>query len=89
MSLYDYRRSQDLERADVGFHALVMAAMRRADTDNLAKLQRAWPEVWTELQARYHAPGGVLEGELATSAEPCTACREVEDQLCAYHRVTP
>jgi hypothetical protein len=45
------------------FYTLLMAAMREADTDNLNKLQRAFPEVLNELQARYNAPGGKLEGE--------------------------
>jgi|GEM_PF-1625367 len=83
MSLYDYRRSQQLEAEDVGFHALVMAAMRRADSTNLELLQMAWPDVWRELQARYHAPGGVLGGE----RDACADCNEVEEQVCAYHRV--
>jgi len=37
-----------------------MAAMRQADSPNTDKLKRAWPEVWKELFARYHAPGGAL-----------------------------
>jgi hypothetical protein len=63
VSLYDYEVGRELERQDVPFHALIMAAMRRASTDNLARLQAAFPAVWEELQARYHAPGGVLAGE--------------------------
>ena len=60
MSLYGYRESLELAKNDVGFYALIMAAMRKADTDNVEKLKRAWPEVWEELKARYHAPGGML-----------------------------
>jgi hypothetical protein len=63
MSLYDYRVSQQLELEDVPFFALIMAAMRRADTDNTERLRHAWPEVWAELAARYHAPGGVIPGD--------------------------
>lgn len=63
MSLYDYRVSQQLEAADAPFYALVMAAMKRADHDNLELLKRAWPNVWRELEQRYHAPGGRLGGE--------------------------
>jgi len=37
-----------------------VAAMRKADTPNTAKLKAAWPDVWAELDARYNAPGGVL-----------------------------
>jgi hypothetical protein len=63
MSLFDYRVSQQLEMQDVPFYALIMAAMRRADTDNVERLRHAWPEVWAELSARYHAPGGVIPGD--------------------------
>ena len=63
MSYYDYRVSASLELRDAPFYALVMAAARRADTTNLAKLRRAWPEVVAELEARYNAPGGLLPGE--------------------------
>ncbi len=45
------------------FYALIQAAMRTADTDNLEKLKEAWPEVWRELQDRYNAPDGYLPGE--------------------------
>jgi hypothetical protein len=40
-----------------------MALMRQADSRNLAKLKRAWPETWAEVEARYHSPGGVLTHE--------------------------
>ena len=60
MSMYDYEVSQEIDRQDPPFYALIMAAMRKASTRNLEKLRDAWPEVWNELQARYHAPGGAL-----------------------------
>lgn len=65
MSLYDYNISKELGTQDVPFYALVMAAMRKADNDNERLLRQAWPDVWDELFARYHAPGGLLEGEPA------------------------
>lgn len=58
--LYDYRLSQKLADQDLPFYALIMAAMRKADTENAAKLRAMWPEVWEELEQRYHAPGGML-----------------------------
>ena len=74
MSLFDYEVSIDLERHDLPFNALIMAAMRRADTDNMNMLKAMWPAVYDELHARYHAPGRALnaeEVEQATkSAEP-------------------
>jgi len=45
------------------FYALIQAAMRQADTDNLEKLKEAFPYTWTELKARFDAPGGLLLGE--------------------------
>ena len=63
MSLYDYRKSLELSAEDPPFYALIMAAMRQADSDNMDKLTIVFPHVRRELQARYDAPGGRLEGD--------------------------
>ena len=63
MSLYDYELARVLVRSDPPFYALVMAAMMRADTINYALLKATWPDVLVEVQARFDAPGGRLEGE--------------------------
>ncbi|MCR4340021.1 MAG: hypothetical protein NUW01_09055 [Gemmatimonadaceae bacterium] len=63
MSYYDYLASQEIDASSPPFYALIMAAMRRADSSNIDLLREAWPEVWSEFYARYHAPGGVLDGE--------------------------
>ena len=65
MSLYDYKigRSIVTQYADDEFYGLIQACMRLADTDNLEKLKKEWPEVWEDLQARYNAPGGKLPGD--------------------------
>jgi len=60
VGLYDYELSRQLEAQDVPFQALIMAAMRRADMDNLRALRAAWPDVWDELAARHEAPAGCL-----------------------------
>ena len=60
MSLFNYAASREIAAADPPFYALIMAAMREADTVNAALLREGWPEIWEELQARYNAPGGVL-----------------------------
>ena len=60
MSLYDYRYSQKLALEDPPFYALIMAAMRKADTDNTERLKACWPELWNEMFRRYNAPGGEL-----------------------------
>lgn len=45
MSRYDYELSYQLAADDPPFAALVMAAMRRADTTNAAVLKAAWGRV--------------------------------------------
>lgn len=60
MSHYDYVVSKVIDQRDYPFYALIMAALRKADSDNTAKIWAAWPEVAQELDARYNAPGGFL-----------------------------
>lgn len=63
MSRYDYEISKQISGNGLPFYALIMAAMRQADTPNTRKLIDAWPEVYDELQARYNTPGGILAGD--------------------------
>jgi hypothetical protein len=63
MSYHEYMVSRELTSTDPPFYALIMCAMRKADTTNAAKLRAAFPDVWNEFQARYNAPGGVLADE--------------------------
>jgi hypothetical protein len=58
MSFYDYKISQLIAAHDYPFYALIMTAMRQADTDNMELLKEAFPEVYAELRVRYSAPGG-------------------------------
>lgn len=63
MSYLDYKFSMGPvvgPKADPPFDGLIMAAMRRADTTNIALLRAAWPDVWVELALRYESPGGLL-----------------------------
>lgn len=69
MSFYDYEASQQIAAEEHPFYALIMAAIRQADTDNAATLRAAFPQVWDDLLARYNAPGGILPGELVEGAE--------------------
>ena len=63
MSTYDYRASGKIAAEGWPFYALIMAAMRQADTDNLEKLRTVYPNTWEELTTRYSALGGILPGE--------------------------
>ena len=62
-TLHDYQMSGEAAR-QFEFYALLMAAMRKADSLNFVKLASVFPEVAKTLQARYDAPGGMLEHEL-------------------------
>lgn len=64
MSLYEYRESQRISAEDYGFYSLIMAAMRKADTDNMYALEQAFPLTAAELRMRYNAPGGMTQAEM-------------------------
>ena len=64
MSLYDYRKSQELRKQDHPFYALIMTAMWQADSNNAAILREAFPEVWDEMDERYAALGGLIGEEV-------------------------
>lgn len=64
MSQHEYEVSKAISGSDPPFYALIMAALRQADTGNYARLREAFPATARELVARYNAPGGVLEEEL-------------------------
>jgi hypothetical protein len=63
VSLVDYKIGRQIASEDPPFYAIIMAAMRKADSDNIAKLKEAFPETWDELNARYTARGGLLKDE--------------------------
>lgn len=63
MSRFDYLMSRRLQAQDPSFDSLIMAAYRKADTYNAAKLEIAFPAICQELRERYDAPGGYLKGE--------------------------
>ena len=52
MSYHEYHVSSQLALEDPPFYALIMAAMRKADTVNGALLRAAFPAVWAEVEAR-------------------------------------
>ena len=64
MSHYDYEKSKEISVKDPPFTSLIMAAIRKADTGNAVKLRSVFPDIFSELQKRYWAPGGLLPGEI-------------------------
>ena len=69
LNYYEYRESQVIAQRDYSFYALIAAAMRQADNENTALLSGAFPQVHTDLKARYNAPGGRLPNEPAPDYE--------------------
>lgn len=63
MSYHEYCQGRELAKQDPPFYSLIQAAMRKADAENEQKLRAAFPDTWAELDARYHAPGGLLPSE--------------------------
>ena len=63
MSLHEYNAAKELYRADAPFYALIMAAMLKADGNNIDKLRSSWPDIYDELDERYHTPGGLVATE--------------------------
>jgi hypothetical protein len=63
MSAYEYEISKMIAQSGAPFYALIMAAMRQADTVNLSLLRSVFPDVEKELLSRYNAPGGTLSGD--------------------------
>ncbi len=63
LNLFDYERSKHIAALDEPFYALIAAAMRQADTDNMDRLTYVFPQVAADLKARYNAPGGELPGD--------------------------
>ena len=60
LNLVDYEISKHLAAKDLPFNALIAAAARKADTDNLLRLQTVFPKLVEDLKRRYNAPGGML-----------------------------
>jgi len=63
VTLYDYQKSKEIAAKDYPFNALIMAAMRQADTNNMALLNLVYPHIYQEFMERYNAPGGMIEGD--------------------------
>ncbi len=63
---YSFDQGRVIFAQGYDFYALIQAAMRGADTDNLMRLRAGFPTVYAELEARYNAPGGWLKGDPAS-----------------------
>ncbi len=63
MSLHEYKVSIEIQREDYPFYSLIMAAMQKADSNNVLKLRAKFPGVWAELYDRYHSTAGHLPSD--------------------------
>lgn len=85
VSHFDYEASKAIALKDYPFYALIMAAMRQADTDSTEKLQVAFPDTWKELQVRYHTAGGLLPEEntfIDARGETCEGSPHFQCERC-------
>jgi hypothetical protein len=60
LNLIDYEISKHIAMRDIPFAALIAAALRRADSENFARLESVFPDIASDLKLRYNAPGGIL-----------------------------
>jgi len=55
--LHEYMVSKEIATQDYPFYALIMAAMRQADSNNIQKLRYLFPDVYDELKELYYIGG--------------------------------
>jgi hypothetical protein len=67
----DYKISQVLSSKDVPFYALLFSLIRKADSNNLHKLESVFPDEVAEFKKRYMAPAGALTNDELNSSERC------------------
>lgn len=60
ISLDEYQQSLVVNAQGYPFYALIVAAMRQADTDNLEKLKQSFPDVWRSFKIRYDNSFGIV-----------------------------
>lgn len=60
-SILDYQESLRLSKHDPSFSALIFALIRKADSDNLAKIAKEWPELLDEFKCRLRSHRGALD----------------------------
>jgi len=80
MSLYDYKKSLEISTDDPPFAALIMAAIRKADSKNLMKLKSVFPKIYMEFKRRYDAPGGILKDDINSNERLTFISKKQKDQ---------
>jgi len=88
LNLIDYNISQILAMADIPFDALIAAAMRKADSDNLRRLQMCFPATAADLQSRYNGPGGSVDSDFLDEIDTERAWQIAKNYLKNIERYT-
>jgi hypothetical protein len=73
LDYFEWQAARELHRQDVPFYALIAAALWKADTGNAERLREAFPDTCATAQARYNAPGGLLDIDPTTLREKVLA----------------
>lgn len=60
MHIMDYWRSRRLKQEDFPFNAALAYLIQTADSNNMLKLLKCWPDEVEEIQMRYDAPAGAI-----------------------------
>lgn len=59
LSVFDYQESLRIEIRGAPFYAVLAAAMRRADSENLERLRFMFPIIYTDLERWRNTPGAL------------------------------
>ena len=89
MALFDYDQSVRLAVLDPTFDALIMAAYRKADSDNRMRLEEQFPALTTEFRQRSAAPAGMLASERHGENTLCPSCGGLNGSHGLVHRRHP
>jgi len=54
--VYSYLLSREISRDHDDWYALLCSLIRQADTDNMARLEHAWPDCVAAMRELYYAP---------------------------------
>ena len=84
MTYHEYIWGREISAKDYPFYALIQAAMRQADTDNLEKLKSLFPETFREFQTRYNTPKGLLLDEIVEEENSKEEKIEVDYEVVKY-----
>lgn len=81
LSWHSYLASKEVERRDFPFYAIIVAAMKKADDDNLRALKHVFPGLFEQALERYNQPMGMSIAELAKTDITPDRYKEVLEKI--------